>query len=69
MRGCNGAIIRLSKISLVAILLMSSGPAPEFVAVTACGELLVPTFWLPKVTLVVESVIVAGTPVPVRLTL
>ena len=43
-----------------------SGPTPDFVRVTACGGLVVSTFWLPKLTFVAESATVGLMPVPER---
>ncbi len=45
---------------------MLNGPWPLLVRVTVCAVELVPTFWLPKVRLVADSV-TAGTPTPVPL--
>ena len=49
---------------MVVIVSIVSGPTPDFVRVTACGALVVSTFWLPKLTLVAESATVGLMPVP-----
>ena len=53
---------------LTARALISSGAVPEFVTVTDCGALVVPTSWPLNVRLAVESLIAACAPVPARLT-
>ena len=44
----------------VPTLIISSGPLPAFVTVSCCGELLAPTFWLPKSRDTGDTVIVCG---------
>lgn len=43
-----------------------STPVPPLLSVTVCAPLLVPTFWLPKVSVVGDGV-AAGIPMPVPL--
>lgn len=49
---------------MVTPVMLSAAP-PELVIVTACAALVVPTNWLAKVKVLVESVTLgASTPVP-----
>jgi len=57
--------------ALATMLVMLSAAVPEFVSVTLCAALGVPTAWLPKSRLAGEKLATgpfAGVPVPVRLT-
>lgn len=52
----------------IAMLLMDSALVPGLVIVMVWGELLVFTFWFPKVRVVGENPTEAAVPVPLRLT-
>ena len=47
---------------------MLNAAFPVLLRVTLCATLVVPTFWLPNVRLVGETLVPAAAPVPVRLT-
>ena len=48
------------------MLAIERGALPVFCTVTLCGPLEVPTAWLGKARVVVESVAVGAVPVPVK---
>jgi hypothetical protein len=58
-----------AKSPAAVIEVIASAELPEFVRVTFCAVLTVPTCWLPKVTLLAERLTSGAKPVPLSETL